>query len=411
MCKMLSNKIYIDYLDYIMSSPSSSINSSVRLRFDLLLFSKDILCMSVPACVKLESTTKTLMKLTPFWKNGKIQLVLDRKHRNNPWNYFYNRNRALEKSFSEEQLINHFEYSAYHSPHTKFFYDTYLHQIIADKNVFFIDKIFDTDEMFRRSVISQSENICDKICRILPINQAIHMGKIINDLVIISEDRKSLFQRSAVETSLINVYQANVFEVSVIRRILDKGFSYANGISGYAVPISQITNRLTGSALIPIIKSADKELYNMICNLNWNALYKLSINELWLDFIDHLNKLLLLYRDSRRHRQLLLPPYTLEFGIITTEIVKKLYETAIESLQKELLKIGLPLLDVISAGEQAETVLEYYLQNRHEYWAAIKEINDLLSAIKTYIKSLSRKYKEASLLLEQEGYIITLDYE
>ena len=411
MMQIKSNKIYIDYLDHTMSLHPYSRKPSVRLRFDLLLFSQDVLCMSVPACVKLESTTDLLMKLTPFWKKGKIRLILDRKHRNNPWNYFNNRNRVLEKGFPEEQLVRHFEYSAYHSPHTKFFYDIYMHEIVADKSTFFIEKVFDTDEMFRQSVISQSTNLCNKICSVLPVNQAIHMGKIFNDLVIISEDRSTLFQRSAVETNLINVYQANDFEVSVIRKILDKGFAYANGVSSYAAPISQITNRLTGLTLMPILQSADNELYNLICDMSWNALYKLSINELWLDFIDHLNRLLLIYRDCKRHRQSLLPPSILECGLATTEIVTKLYETAVESLQQELLKSGVPFLDVIRTQEYTETVFENYLHNRHKYWAVIKDINSLLPAIKTYIHSLSRKYKKETLVLEQQGYIITLDDE
>lgn len=53
-----SNKIYIDYLDHTVSS-TFDINSAIdRLKFDLLLFSEEILCMSVPACVKLDSTTE-----------------------------------------------------------------------------------------------------------------------------------------------------------------------------------------------------------------------------------------------------------------------------------------------------------------------------------------------------------------
>ena len=79
-----SRKIYIDYLDYTMSGSFDIAKAVERLRFDLLLFSEEILCMSVPACVKLDSTTQILIKLTPFWNNGKIRLILDRKHRNNP---------------------------------------------------------------------------------------------------------------------------------------------------------------------------------------------------------------------------------------------------------------------------------------------------------------------------------------
>ena len=404
-----SNKIYIDYLDHTMCFHPYFRNPSVRLRFDLLLFSEDVLCMSVPACVKLESTTDLLMKLTPFWKKGKIRLILDRKHGYNPWNYFNNRNRVLEKGFPEEQLLHHFEYKAYHSPHTKFFYDTYMHEIADYSSTFFVDKVSDTDEEFRKSVISQSTY--NNICSMLPINQAIHMGKIFNDLVVISEDRSTLFQRSAVETNLIHTFKANGFEVEIIRKILDNGFAFANGVSSNAAPISQISNRLTGLTLMPILKAADKELYQLICDMSWNALYELSINELWLNFIDHLNRLLLIYRDCKRHHQSLFPPSFLGSGLAVTEIVTKLYETAVESLQLELLTNGVPLFDVIRTREYAETLFEIYLQSKHKYWTVIKEINSLLPAIKTYIRSLSRKYKNETIILEQQGYIITLDYD
>ena len=409
MMQIKSNKIYIDYLDYTVGFHSNAISPDVRLRFDLLLFSEDVLCMSVPACVKLESTTQLLMFLTPFWRNGKIRLILDRKHRNNPWNYFNNRNKVLEKGFPEERLIHHFEYSAYHSPHTQFFYDSYIHEVIPDRGSFFIEKIFDTDEMFRQSVISQSVSTCEKICSLLPVNQAIHMGRIFNDLIIISEDRNSLFQRSAVESNLINTFDANNLEVAVIRRILDKGFAYANGISSYAAPISQITNRLTGATIIPILRAADKELYGLICKLDWNSLYRLSINELWLDFVDHLNTLLLVYRDCNRHHHPLPPPSLLECGMITTEIINSLYKVAIDSLQQELLKNGLPFPDVIRTFEYTELLFESYLQSKSKYWNAIKEINALLPAIKTFLGSLSRKRKDNKQVLEQQGYIITMD--
>ena len=404
-----SDKIYIDYLDYTMSSLPTLLDPSVRIRFDLLLFSQAVLCISVPACVKLESTTELLMKLTPFWNNGKIRLILDRKHRNNPWNYFDHRNRVLEKAFSDEQLVHHFEYSAYGSLHTKIFYDSYIRDYITNKNSLYITKIFDTDELFRQSVITQSENICDKICAVLPVNQAIHMGKIINDLVTISEDRNCLFQRTAVETKLIDMYKADKYEIDVIRRILDKGFEYANGISSYAAPISQIANRLTSLTLIPLLKAVDMELYGLICHVSWPALYELSNAVIWLDFIDHLNALLLLYRDCRLHKQTLFPPSLLEFGIVTTKLIEKLYETAIESLQRELLISGIPLTNMFLLKEYSESMFEGYLEDKHKYWVIIEEINALLPAIKTFIRSLSRQYKGDTLTLEQQGYIITLD--
>lgn len=45
-----TNKLYIDYLDHTVSGEYNYAESANRLRFDLLLFSEDILCMSVPVC-------------------------------------------------------------------------------------------------------------------------------------------------------------------------------------------------------------------------------------------------------------------------------------------------------------------------------------------------------------------------
>lgn len=218
--KVRSNKIYIDYLDYTVSSPFNLNIAIDRLRFDLLLFSEEILCMSVPACVKLDSTAKILMKLTPFWDNGKIRLILDRKHQNNPWNYFDNRKRVLEKNFTEEFLVEHFEYRAYNSLHTNLFYNVFIKEILRPKSELYIGKIFDTDETFRQSVMTQVNNVYSTICSKIPINDAIHMGKVFNDLIIIAEDRTTLFQRSAIERKLQQECQAKPHEIKIIRRIV-----------------------------------------------------------------------------------------------------------------------------------------------------------------------------------------------
>ena len=178
-----SRKIYIDYLDYTMSGSFDIDKAVERLRFDLLLFSEEILCMSVPACVKLDSTTQILIKLTPFWNNGKIRLILDRKHRNNPWNYFKNRKQVLERGFTEEQLAAHFEYVAYNSPRTDFFYNVFIREILQLKHELYIGKIFDTDETFRQSVIDQINNDCSKICAKFPIAAAMVVSRVLRKLV------------------------------------------------------------------------------------------------------------------------------------------------------------------------------------------------------------------------------------
>lgn len=403
-----SRKIYIDYLDYTMSGSFDIDKAVERLRFDLLLFSEEILCMSVPACVKLDSTTQILIKLTPFWNNGKIRLILDRKHRNNPWNYFKNRKQVLERGFTEEQLAVHFEYVAYNSPRTDFFYNVFIREILQFKHELYIGKIFDTDETFRQSVIDQINNDCSRVCAKFPIAAAIHMGKIFNDLTFIAEDRESLFQRSAVEKRLLYEYGANTYEIKMISRILDRGFAYANGLSSYAAPLSFISNRLTGRAFIDILKVSDIELYEMIHNLDWTALYRLSINDTWLDFIDHLNKLLVIYQDSKKHKTAIYTPLQFGFSTVTFKLIKKLYETAIDNLQKELLKSGAIIIDVTNLKDYSDRVFEHYLRYKSDYWEVIKEINDLMPALKTIIRSLDRKYKDSTNVLVQQGFNVNL---
>ena len=402
-----SDKVYIDYLDHTVSKPLDMNGAVDRLRFDLLLFSEKTLCMSVPACVKLNPTTQILMQLTPFWDNGKIRLILDRKHKNNPWNYFKNRKRILEKEFSEEQLVQHFEYVAYNSARTDFFYSVFIKEILQAKDLY-LGKIFDTDETFRQSVITQIENSCSRICAELPITAAVHMGKILNDLTFIAEDRKSLFQRSAVEKRLQEEYGAYAYEIKRISKILDRGFAYANGVSSYAAPLSLISDRLTGNTFIDILKAADRELYELIHSLDWLAVYRLSINDTWLDFIDHLNKLLVLYQDSEKHKTKIYSPTQLECSMITFKLVRKLYETAVKNLQKELVKAGTFIIDVVNFKNYSDKVFEHYMCVKSDYWGIIKELNELIPALKIVIRSLDRRYKASTNLLTQQGFIVNL---
>lgn len=405
---MKSNKIYIDYLDHTVSGAFDIDRATDRLRFDLLLFSEETLCMSVPACVKLDTTTEILMKLKPFWDNGKIRLILDRKHRNNPWNYFNNRKKVLERGFPEEQLENHFEYLAYNSNHTQFFYNVFIKEIVQSRCDLYIRKIFDTDETFRQSVITQVNNNCNNICATLPVNYAIHLGKIFNDLILIAEDRRSLFQRSAVEQKLQEECGAFPYEIKIISKILDRGFAYANGISSYAAPLSLISNRLTGSTFINILKGADAELYKLIHDMDWCAIYRLSINDTWLDFIDHLNKLIVLYQDSYKHKSKIFSSMQLEGSITAYELVIKLYETAIETIQKEMFKAGAVIIDVTNFKDYSDKVFEHYLRVKNDYWNTIKEVDELIPALKVVIRSLDRRFKDSTNLLRQDGFIINL---
>lgn len=413
--RIQSKKIYIDYLDYAVSHNSiTDLSGSIdRLRFDLLLFSEDTLCMSVPACVKLSSTTELLMKLTPFWDNAKIQLVLDRKHQNNPWNYFNNRKAVLERSFSEEQLNKHFEYIAYNSSHTEFFYNVYIKEILQPKHELYIGKVFDTDNAFRDSVISQVEHNIDQISdaffKSKGNSASFHMSNILNDFVLIAQDRQSLFQRSAVEQKLSEENKASFDEICIIRKMLDKGFAYANGISCYAAPISLITNRLTGKTFIEIIRTADIELYDLIHNMDWNALYRLSVNDTWLDFVDHLNCLLLLYQRSEKRGELIFSPSEFEYSLGLFQLVKKLYETAFESLEKKAFVVGSTIIDVKNIKETSDRMIDYLLTSKMQYWNIIREIQELIPALKVVIRSLNCRYKGSTISLNKQGFIVTLD--
>lgn len=409
--RVKSNKLYIDYLDHTVSSNVNFEASISRLRYDLLLFSEEVLCLSVPACVKLDSTTNILMRLTPFWRDGKIKLILDHKHQNNPWNYFNNRKRVLEKGFDELDLINHFEYKAYVSPHTRYFYDTFINEEAElSKQDLFIDKIFDTDETFRQSIITQINNNADIICSNSSFDVSLHMGKIFNDLLIISEDRKSLFQRTAIEKKLREEFGATPHEISIISKMLDKGFAYANGISSYAAPLSLVTNRLTGKEFKSIIQSADKELYEIINDLGWSALYRLSINDTWLDFIDHLNRLLILYQKSAKKKDTVFGSFLVDASLTTKSILNRLYESAIESLQIELLKIGAVAIDVLNLKKYADDAIDYFI-SKSDYLDIVKEIDEFIPALKVVIRSLHRKYKDSRILLQEQGYLVSLDKE
>lgn len=57
---------YIDYLDHITSRAVSAKMLALRLRYDLLIFADDTMCMSVPSCVKLKETTDLLMDWMTF---------------------------------------------------------------------------------------------------------------------------------------------------------------------------------------------------------------------------------------------------------------------------------------------------------------------------------------------------------
>ena len=53
-------------------------------------------------------------------------------------------------------------------------------------------------------------------------------------------------------------------------------------------------------------------------------------------------------------------------------------------------------------------MIENYLVAKSAYWDAIKNINELMPALKVVVRSLERKYKDATKSLRQQGFIVNL---
>lgn len=216
---------YIDYLDHVTSGSKSSASLALRLRFDLLVFGKDTLCMSVPACIKLRDTTRLLIQLDDFWKNGKIQLQLDAKHKGNPKNYFNNRKRVLERNIQEQKLSTHFEYVAYRDERTTRFFGTYLPQMLSVPSTkIYIGKTNDTDYLFRKDSIELFEKHYDPVCKTLDANRTIVFTGIVNRIQGIAYDRANLFQRALIEDLIIDEFNPKENERLVVATLLDRAF-------------------------------------------------------------------------------------------------------------------------------------------------------------------------------------------
>ena len=409
--KISTDKVYIDYLDHTLELRHQTIPPEIRLRFDLLLFFNDVLCLSVPACVKLKNTTDLLMQLTPFWSNGKIRLILDKKHGNNPWKYFTNRQYKLEQSFSEEALTTHFEYIAYQAEHTQIFYNTFLTQVAnVPSTEFYIRKIYDTDLLFRHFVVDQAHLlIADIPERFKQPVQVLHACNVLNNLIMIAEDQSTLFQRSHIEHELQQKFKLYPYEELFIRRILDIGFARANGISSYAAPISSITNRLTAQRFIPIINACDPELYSQIVTLDWNGLYDLSIGALWHNLINDINRIMRFMQVKDKQIRFDKLPTSLEFSLSITKLLHSLYDSVSQSVQKGLLSIGVPPIDIANAKTFSDHAAEYIL-SKNEYFDTVNEISCLIPAIKMQIKSIIKEYKDDSPIIISKGFSVTKYY-
>lgn len=297
--------LYIDYLDHVTNGSHNSKDVEQRLRFDLLIYAgNDKLCISVPACVKLGSTTELLMKLDPFWGSHKILLQLDKKHKGKADNYFSKRKKVLEKSMKEDDLLHHFEYVAYQDPRTHTFFDEYMPQIVkGNESDQFIDKVNDTDALFRKEAADIFQKHNDAICRTMDFPHAVKFWGATSRICDFAMDRSILFQRSLVENNIIREFHPRENEKYIIASLLDRAFSLANAGSSEALPLSLILNQLTGPWLADLLRRSYKQLFSLICNMTWHEVYSLSQNEDWCRFIKYINAYIYFIQDSFIRKQ------------------------------------------------------------------------------------------------------------
>ena len=296
---------YIDYLDHITSGKYTFNHLAMRLRFDLLIFAgNDTLCMSVPACVKLADTTKLLMQLDLFWKENRIVLQLDKKHKENANNYFANRKRVLSKGMTEEKLLSHFEYVAYEDNRTNTFFNVYLPEVVSVASAdLFIGKELDTDGLFRAETVKMFERHYDSICSTLDINQAINFTGIVNRINSLAVENTSLFQRAVIEDLIKEEYMPTTVEQLAIATLLDRSFALANAFTSNAIPLSLVTNQLTGKWLIHLLSRSYRKLFVLICRLSWSDVFFLSQDEDWRHFLSYINAYIFITQEIVRTDQ------------------------------------------------------------------------------------------------------------
>ena len=243
-----TNIFYIDYLDYFVSDHRHVSPQEIWLRYDLLLFADSTLCLSVPACVKLEYTAKLLMRLTDFWNAKRIMLTMDKRHRGNPHHYFNSRMKKLETSMPESQLLSHFEFAAYTSPHSSFFYDVYLQQAVQGSKTLIFNRSKDADVCFRDAVAAQIFNDSEKISSRLPISQAISINGALNELLIAAQNKQEFFQRTLLLDRLQKETRIGRVETKIVESMLDRGFAYGHLEKPIAFELQKWYNRAKKSA-------------------------------------------------------------------------------------------------------------------------------------------------------------------
>jgi hypothetical protein len=346
---------YLDYLDHLTSrglaQEKNLKNEFIRLRFDLLLFSNDTLCLSAPACVKLEETTKCLMELDDFWREGKIKIQLDSKHKMNPNNYFSSRIRKLENSMPEEELYSHIEFNAYQSPRNNEFYRDYLREKLGlHSNQVFIKKDKDTDKLFREDVLYQLNSKHDLLLKGLAPTNIVPMQAVINHLQDYSKER-TLFQRSFIEHRLYLDTNITTNELFIVRSILDMSYIYANAEASSAIPLSLETKQVTGKSLSVFLNKCYKDIYDKIIQMDWHLLYLLSKYEYWHEFIEGVNCIISFSQRSAKETTVNKDFHRISSFLWVYHIFRVIREISLESIRTMSHSSGI-LLPIVLPGKE-----------------------------------------------------------
>lgn len=384
-CLML---MYIDYLDHVTSGHRSFSALERRLRFDLLIFGHDTLCMSVPACIKMQDTTNLLMKLDDFWKAGTIQLQLDAKHRGNPNNYFNNRKRVLAHGMPEEKLVEHFEFIAYESARTPKFFSTYLSENLSlDSSNIYIGKKHDTDALFRSDSVELFQNHCEPVCGLLELNRAIAFTGMVNRIGDYAMDNSMLFQRAVVEERIVEEFNPQGVEGQVVATLLDRAFALANAETSEAIPISLVLNQLTGAWLQRMLYYSYGELYNLICGLSWKDVYDLSQYSDWRYFVEYINVFIALVQDAATKKYSIgieKAISKLNCSVSLLKLIKFARQKAIDALKDKLYKAGL-FTEAQNVEKTLDMAVDCYNGEYRKLMDALKCIDVLASHVKDYL--------------------------
>ena len=381
---------YIDYLDHLTSESNNLHYMQLRnrLRFDLLVFGQDILCMSVPACIKLKSTTELLIKLDDFWANGRIQLQLDKKHKEDPFRYFDNRKKILSRSMPEEQLLTHFEFVAYEDSRTSNFYKYYLPQFYDEdsKSKIFIPKPNDTDLLFRQYAADQFETHYDNICRFLDLNSQITFTAIASEIEDRASDSQSLFQRALIEDVVRNNFQSTAQERQIVATFLDRAFALANAKASNAYPLTLILNQLTGKSMIELLSKVYPKLYHEICELSWTGIYRLSQTNAWIGFVKCINAFIYIVQHLHKNHE----PFSIDELVKKFESYSTLYtltkfikDKAIDNVKSKMYEQY-----IFSQSQDPDQIFDLLLDC---YSGKYKRLVDVMIAIDRYEEGIEKE--------------------